>query len=129
EISVTLAVSDGRLESEPETAFIEIVQAQEKNTDADETAAIALDSIEYSLGLKDRDVRYSKVSLGLWGTLDRAVQMFPSRCQVALRVDPEVAVAGRSAGTAPTIRTFDEIPLSLEVTNGPLLYLIDWLAT
>ena len=41
------------------------------------------------------DIRYSRVRLGLWeGNLDRAVQLFPSRAGVALRVDPEIGVAG-----------------------------------
>ena len=110
--SVSLSVSDGRLESETETVFVKIEDAPNV------PVAVEDASWQDAPDLEKEDVRYRRVSLGLWATLDRAVQMFPSRCGVALRVDADVA--------AP--ENFDQIPLSLEVMNGPLMHLIDWIA-
>ena len=111
--AASLVVSDGRLESDPpEQVFIQI----------DAAAANAPDNDGYIdedlTGIEKEDVRYRKVSLGLWGNLDRAVQLFPSRCGVALRVDGEFAPPEK----------FAEIPLALEVMDGPMLHLVDWIS-
>lgn len=113
--SVSLIVSDGRLDSQPpETVFVRV----------EELPAGGVDALPDALGWDDEietardDVRGRKISLGLWGNLDRAVQMFPSRCGVALRVDPDVAPPDRLA----------ELPLALEVMDGALVHLVDWLA-
>ncbi|MCY3023700.1 MAG: hypothetical protein NTW87_32365 [Planctomycetota bacterium] len=113
--SVSLVVSDGRLDSEPpETAFIRI----EDPGVAGDPAAGAVADWDYELELGREDVRYRKATLGLWSSLDRAVQMFPSRCGVALRIAPEFASPEK----------FDRIPLALEVQDGAVLHLIDWIA-
>lgn len=117
DFSVLLVVSDGRLESEPpETVFIRIEPERPgANAAAAETGGWEEAFLEE---LGRNDVRYRKVSLGLWGSLDRAVQMFPSRCGAALRVDPQFALP----------ETFTRIPLNLEVLDGALLHLLDWTA-
>ena len=109
---VTLTVSDGRLESEPEKVFVRIDQAPANAAQTEENPWE--DAPEFE---KD-DIRYRKVSLGLWATLDRAIQMFPSRCGVALRVDAEVSPPEK----------FDQVPLNLEVMDGALMHLINWIA-
>ena len=98
DFSVALVVSDGRLESQPpETVFIRIEAQRPDGVAAAPDAAAGDEGFEFS---RD-DVRYRKISLGLWGNLDRAVQMFPSRCGVALRVDPQFALPEK----------FSQIPL------------------
>lgn len=110
--SASLVVSDGRLESDPpEQVFIQIDAAIANGPDNDGYFD------EELAGFEKEDVRYRKVSLGLWGTLDRAVQLFPSRCGVALRVDADFAPPEK----------FDQIPLALEVMDGPLMHLVDWI--
>lgn len=111
--SVALAVSDGQLDSEPPaTVFIRV---EERGPDAVAPAPLGWDE-GFELGRDD--VRHRKVSLGLWGDLDRAVQMFPSRCGIALCVDPEFAAPEK----------FARFPLNLEVMDGALLHLVDWIA-
>ena len=108
---VNLSVSDGRLEAEPPaTVFIRIEAPGPDNA----AAAEEEEGFDYDAD----DIRYKKVTLGLWGTLDRAVQMFPSRCGAALRVDPQFALPEK----------FSQIPLNLEVQDGALLHLLDWIA-
>lgn len=111
--AVALVVSDGRLESDPpEQLFIQINAAAENTPGNDGYVD------EELAGLEKEDVRYKKISLGLWGSLDRAVQLFPSRCGVALRVDADFAPPEKFAG----------IPLALEVMDGPMLHLVDWIS-
>ncbi len=108
--TVLLVVSDGRLESDPpEPILIQI----EPSAPAElyDSAYLAIADFDSS------DLRYRNVSLGLWGDLNRAVQLFPSRCGLALRVDTNFATPDR----------FGEIRLALEVMNGPLLHLLDWM--
>lgn len=112
--TVSLVVSDGRLESDPpETVFVRIEDSRP------DSSVTALDPLGWDEGweLDRNDVRYRKVSLGLWGNLDRAVRMFPSRCGIALRVDPELALPEQ----------FANVPLELEVMDGALLHLVDWI--
>jgi len=111
--SVALVVSDGRLESEPpEHIFIKIEKPE------------VVSDTDTEFGWEEPDItrddpRYRSVRLGLWeSTLDRAVQLFPSRCGVALRVDPEFIPPEK----------LESMPLNLEVQNGPLMHLIDWVA-
>lgn len=112
--SVTLVVSDGRLDSDPpETVFIK-VEGESKSAEGgvdpgwEEEPDYARD-----------DIRYRSVRLGLFeSTLDRAVQMFPSRCGVALRVDADFIAPEK----------LETIPLALEVQNGALMHLADWVA-
>ena len=113
---VKLAVSDGRLASKPESIFIKI-----DPDDGEEGTDVAVPQFEDAPDLYRDDIRMTQdhVKLGLWeGNLDRAVQLFPSRCGAALRVDPELALPDK----------FEQIPLALEVMDGPLMHLIDWIA-
>jgi hypothetical protein len=106
--SVSLVVSDGRLDSEPpEHVFIEITPP----VAAEEIAEEWLPDVDRS------DPRFRKTTLGLWDNLDRAVRLFPSRCGITLRVDSEVAAPER----------FEQIPLALEVRDGAVLHLVDWI--
>jgi len=107
---LTLAVSDGRLESAPESVFIKI------DNDAEATPQNNVIAVEDFVSYEKEDVLYRNVKLGLWGDLDRAVQMFPSRCGVALRVDADVS----------TPEGFKQIPLALEVQNNALVHLLTW---
>src|SRR5262249_45428784 len=110
---VKLAVTDGKLISEPESVFVRI--------DPEETddAGAQTEFVEAPPELLREDIRYGRARLGLWdGTLDRAVQLFPSRAGAALRIDPEMALPEK----------FTEIPLALEVIDGPLQHLIDGIA-
>ena len=110
--SVALVVSDGRLESEPpETVLIRIAAPSPQGA---ASARVTDEGSDYG---RD-DIRYRKISLGLWGNLDRAVQMFPSRCGAALRIDPLFALPEK----------FAQIPLEFEVLDGALLHLLDWTA-
>jgi len=111
--SVLLTISDGKLESDPvETVFVQI------NAAPNDAVAELPGFVEEELpGAPVDDVRYRKVSLGLWGDLERAVQLFPSRCGVALRVDSEFA----------QVEKFASIPLNLEVMDGALMHLVDWI--
>jgi hypothetical protein len=112
---VKLTVSDGKLVSQPEGVFIKIEPEEEENNGIPD----ALEFQDEPDFYRD-DPRYSNnhVKLGLSeGNLDRAVQLFPSRCGAALRVDPELAQPEK----------FTEIPLALEVMDGPLLHLLDWI--
>ena len=113
---VKLSVSDGKLTSKAEAVFIKI----DAEAESDPSAANALEFEDPPELFRD-DIRYSHdhVRLGLWeGSLDRAVQLFPTRCGAALRVDPDLALP----------ETFTRIPLALEVMDGPLLHLIDGIA-
>jgi hypothetical protein len=109
-----LTVSDGRLESAPESVFVQI----ERDTETPLRSGLP-GVLEEDLAGADRDdVLYRSVKLGLRGDLDRAVQMFPSRCGIALRIDADVA--------AP--EQFKQIPLALEVDNNALMHLLTWVA-
>ena len=117
---ISVNVSDGRLESEPPVSVY--VQIQDMPFNADEFMngeIVGSRSEPFEItGHQDGDVRYKIVTLGLWGNLDRAVQLFPSRCGASLLIDKEVASPDR----------FESIPLSLEVINGALIHLLDWIA-
>jgi hypothetical protein len=108
---LTLTVSDGRLESPPESVFIRIENQPEISL-----TASPLDGLEDMVQYARQDVLYRNVKLGLWGDLDRAVQMFPSRCGIALRVDGDVSPPER----------FHDIPLALEVRDNALIHLLTW---
>jgi hypothetical protein len=110
---VGLVVSDGRLCSDPpEKVFIKLEEAEE-NTDPE-----GMMPLETVFEAKSGDVRLMKVKLGLWDNLDRAVQLFPARCAgVALRVDPVLCRP----------ENFKKVPLALEVMDGALLHLVDWI--
>lgn len=112
--SVLLSVTDGKLESQPpEPIFIQI------DMPTDEAIAEGREFVdEEAPGTAGDDVRFRKVTLGLWGNLERAVQLFPSRCGVALRVDADFA----------PVEKFVEIPLALEARDGALMHLIDGIA-
>ena len=111
---VKLAVTDGKLVSAAESVFIRV----DAEDSADDPATNVTET-EDPPELAREDIRYSRVRLGLWeGNLDRAVQLFPSRAGVALRVDPDMALPEKVT----------ETPLALEVNNGPLQHLIDWIA-
>jgi len=111
--SAQLVVSDGRLESAPELIYIKLEDAS-----ARETAVLPDGGLGEELGEEREDMRQRRVTLGLWANLDRAVQLFPSRCDVTLRVDPDVS----------TPENFQRIPLALEVRDGALGHLVDWIA-
>lgn len=125
--SVTLVVSDGRLDSAPETVFIDIAPGRDNGAgsseigDDDEPASIKSDPLN------------RRVSLTIWpadpladGTvfeeedagLERAVQMFNARCGIALLVDPTVAKPAQ----------FKEFTLSVAAMNTPLRHLLDGIA-
>lgn len=109
---VALSVTDGRLWSDPpEKVFIKLEEAEE-GTDPE---AVPLETVFERQDVKD--IRYAKVKLGLWDNLDRAVQLFPGRCGVALRVDPALCRP----------ETFKKIPLALEVMDCALIHLVDWI--
>ena len=133
--SVTLIVSDGSLDSTPETAFIDITPARggtESATGATDDPANLTDGLESAADIK-RDPRLRRVSLAIWplepladGTtfipedagLERAIQMFPRRCGIDLLVDPAVARPGQ----------FRDFPLAISAENSPLRHLIDGIA-
>ncbi len=113
---VKLAVSDGRLTSKPESVFIKIEPGEDE-----EGIDTSIPQFQDQTDPYQDDIRFTKtdVKLGLWeGNLDRAVQLFPSRCGAALRVDPEMALPDK----------FEQMPLALEVMNGPLMHMIDWVS-
>lgn len=105
---LALFVSDGKLDSRPEKRFIQIVDA-----DAPAPAeSIVLDQA-------DEGERMRRVQLRLYeSTLDDAVQRFPSRCGVALRVDPAFLQSDR----------FARIRLELGARNASVRMLADWIA-
>lgn len=121
--SVTLVVSDGRLESLPETVFIEIAAGRDGN----ETADGDVDDTSPD----PNDPRLRRITLSIWplepladgstykeedGGLERAVQLFPRRCGAALLIDPSVARPGQ----------FKDMPLALTAIDTPLRHFIDW---
>ena len=129
--SVTLIVSDGLLDSAPETAFIDIVPARGGIESVAGTTDDP-DGLESAADIK-RDPRLRRVSLAIWplepladGTtfvpedagLERAIQMFPRRCGIDLLVDPGVARPGQ----------FRDYPLAIAAENTPLRHLIDGIA-
>ncbi|HLX60786.1 MAG TPA: hypothetical protein VKX17_05840 [Planctomycetota bacterium] len=120
---IALIVSDGRLDSLPAEVFVEIA-AGPANTD--QASAIRGDGS--GGGALSRNV-----SLAIWPAepdaegnlivpddsgLERAVQLFPKRCDVALLIDPSVARPGH----------FKEFPLALEASHTPLRHLLDGIA-
>jgi len=114
EYELKLSVSDGKLASAPESVFIRIEHEEDEDT-------TQLPIFEDPPELIRDDIRLSHdhVRLGLWeANLDRAVQLFPSRAGAALRVDPELAKP----------ENFEQIPLAIEVLDGPLKSLIDGIA-
>ncbi len=115
-----LVVSDGRLDSLPATVFIEVTAA------SDTTAANLF-------GNSGSDPLMKRVSLAIWPAepdadgvtivpddsgLERAVQLFGSRCEIGLAINPTVAKPGH----------FKEFPLALESSNMPLRHFLDGIA-
>ncbi|MFH0938148.1 MAG: hypothetical protein V1899_02550 [Planctomycetota bacterium] len=114
--SVSLVVSDGRLDSAPpEKLFINI----QESTDAPQPENANEEAWQNSPDSYRDDVRYRTVKLWIYeSNLQRAVEKFPTNCGVALLVDAEVAPPGE----------LEKIPLTVGVSNNALMHLIDWIA-
>lgn len=103
-----LVVSDGKMDSHPEKRFIQIVAV-----DAPEPVESLL------LNKAEEGELGRRVQLRLHeSTLDDAVQRFPSRCGVALRIDPAFLSPDR----------FRSVPLELGAERVAVRLLADWVA-
>jgi hypothetical protein len=111
--SVWLVLNDGQLDSEPATQIIVQIENQEDTLDPKSALIWSAPDVTRD------DLRYNSVKISLWeSSLEQAVQLFPTRCGVALRVD--------TAWVAP--ENLKDIRLNLDVKNGPLLHVLDWMA-
>ncbi len=129
--SASLIVSDGRLDSAPVTVLIDIAPGEEAGVDL--TAPDTASEGDVDPAKIAADLLMQRVSLAIWpaepladGTLfipndsglERAVQLFPNRCGVALVINPGVARPGH----------FKDFQLALEANKTPLRHLLDGIA-
>ena len=124
--TATVTISDGQLDSIPASVMIEIAPGDDGSDDPNRLSGDAQ-------GPATKDLLLKRVSLAIWppepladgsliipedSGLQRAVELFSRRCDVALVVDPGLARPGH----------FHEFQLALEAGNTPLRHLLDSIA-
>lgn len=106
---VTLTVNDGRLESEGVETFITVRAAGSSPEAAVKAAELPA----------EHDPLGKRVTLRCYeSSLDRPVQLFPTRCGLALQIDPALYRPDK----------FATVPLHLGVEAAPVRVLLDFIA-